>query len=89
MSFFRFPAMAKLSEWDMADQLTKIEEELEEVRNAYFGNECNIATGVELMDLIHASETALRMLFTDEEVESLHSLAISKNAKRGYYEEVR
>lgn len=84
--FYRFPAMAKLDEWDNAQQLTKIDEEVEESRNAYFGNDNEIPYGVELMDVIHAAETALRMNFTDEEVENLHSLVISKNQKKGYYD---
>lgn len=83
--FYRFPAMAKLSEWDNSDQIIKIEEETDEVSRAYHGNEGNIPYGVELMDVIHAAETALRMEFTDEEVEHLHALTIEKNRKRGYY----
>lgn len=86
MEFYRFPAMAKLNEWDNADQIMKIDEELEEARNAYFGNDNEIPYGVELMDIIHAAETALRMNFTDEEVDNLYNLAVSKNAKRGYYD---
>lgn len=85
--FYRFPAMAKLNEWDNVDQITKIEEEVEEARNAYFAMDNEITYGVELMDVIHSAETALRMNFNDEEVAHLHELAIEKNRKRGYYDD--
>lgn len=83
--FYRFPAMAKLDEWDNADQLTKTREEVEEANSAYYAVNNEIPYGVELMDVIHACETALRMNFTDDEVANLHSLAVEKNRKRGYY----
>lgn len=83
--FYRFPAMAKLNEWDNSKQIEKIDEEVEEVREAYYGSDNEIAYGVELMDVIHAAETALRMTFNDNEVAHLHELAIEKNRKRGYY----
>lgn len=41
--------------------------------------------GKELMDIIHAAETALRMGFSDEQVDRLCELVIEKNATRGYY----
>jgi len=43
--------------------------------------------GMELMDVIHAAETALRMSFADEELEDLRQDVIEKNEKRGYYDE--
>lgn len=85
--FYRFPAMEKLSEWDNADQIEKIEEEANEAHRAYYDCDTEIAYGVELMDVIHAAETALRMNFNDSEIESLRNLAIEKNRKRGYYGE--
>lgn len=85
--FYRFPAMAELGEWDNAEQIEKIGEEVEEARSAYFATDNEVAYGVELMDVIHSAETALRMNFTDDEVGNLHSLAISKNRKRGYYDD--
>lgn len=84
-SFYRFPAMEKLDEWDNADQIMKIDEEVAEAKKAYFDNDSAIPYGVELMDVIHAAETALRMNFNDSEIESLHKLTIEKNRKRGYY----
>lgn len=41
--------------------------------------------GKELMDVIHSAETALRMGFSDEQVDRLCELVIEKNATRGYY----
>lgn len=43
------------------------------------------AYGMELMDAIHAAETALRMEFSDAEVVGLQLKVIEKNRKRGYY----
>ena len=42
---------------------------------------------MELMDVIHAAETALRMEFSYEEVEALRDRVEEKNRKRGYYGE--
>lgn len=85
--FYRFPAMEKLSEWDNADQIAKIKEEVEEASKAYYSVDNEIPYGVELMDVIQAAETALRMNFSDSEVENLRILATEKNRKRGYYGE--
>lgn len=85
--FYRFPAIKGLEEFDNSEQIEKIDSEVEEVSRAYFGELNDAAFGIELMDVIHAAETALRMNFTDEEVENMHQLTISKNKKRGYYDE--
>lgn len=86
-NFYRFPPMAKLGEWDDIDQITKIGQELDEAREACFGSSGDADYGVELMDVIHAAETALRMVFNEAEVELLRQLCIEKNRKRGYYGE--
>lgn len=41
--------------------------------------------GIELMDVIHSAETALRMEFTDQEIAQLQDSVIEKNRARGYY----
>ena len=41
--------------------------------------------GIELMDIIHAAETALRMEFSEEEVAQLRDAVEEKNRERGYY----
>lgn len=43
--------------------------------------------GMELMDVIHAAETALRMEFEPREVEKLRDRVEAKNRERGYYGE--
>lgn len=83
--FYRFPAIKGLEDFDNSDQLEKIDSEVEESRDAYFYASNYVAFGIELMDVIHAAETALRMNFTDEEVENMQQLTVSKNKKRGYY----
>lgn len=85
--FYRFPAIKGLEEFDNSEQLEKIGSEVEESRDAYFGAPNGVAFGIELMDVIHAAETALRMNFTDEEVENMYQLTISKNRKKGYYDD--
>lgn len=49
------------------------------------------AYGMELMDVIHAAETALRMEFSEAEVEMLRDAVERKNREMGYYgnQEVR
>lgn len=95
--FYRFPAMAKLGEWTNEGQAVKILEEADEAKSAQafwcYGNGSGdedadrTAYGMELMDVIHAAETALRIEFSDEEVESLKDAVIVKNYNRRYYRE--
>lgn len=59
-------------------ELSEYEEEVCEARDAY---------GMELMDVIHAAETALRMKFDDSEVDQLRAAVEAKNRERGYYGE--
>ncbi len=42
--------------------------------------------GMELMDVIHAAETALRMEFSDDEARDLRTEVERKNRERGYYD---
>lgn len=58
------------SEW------SEYEEEVCEARDAY---------GMELMDVIHAAETVLRMEFSETEVEMLRDAVERKNREMGYY----
>lgn len=98
MGFYRFPAMAKLDEWNLMQQRTKLLEEAYEVTGAAYAlgearltnadhtEDCRQLYGMKLMDVIHAAETALRMEFEDEEVETLRDMVEEKNRKRGYYD---
>lgn len=99
-SVYRFPAMAKIKEWTFEQQLEKLREEIAEVEDAYelIGRVSpytapedilvrRISLGIELLDVIHACETALRMGFSDEKVIALKDSVIAKNRERGYYDE--
>lgn len=100
--FYRFPAMAKLGELSAEAQAVKISEEANEAFNALRDGlwDCDTgeprveieeadrtAYGMELMDVIHAAETALRMEFSDAEVVGLQLKVIEKNNSKGrkYY----
>lgn len=99
--FYRFPAMAKLGEWTNEQQAEKVWDEAAEAFNALrdglrdydagkrreeMSEADRTAYGMELMDVIHAAETALRMEFDDAEVDCLREAVEEKNRKRGYYE---
>lgn len=95
--FYRFPAMAKLGERTNEQQAEKVRSESLEACNALWDYDMGArfgkpdapkrrtAYGIELMDVIHAAETALRMEFGDEEVDALRDAVEEKNRKRGYY----
>ena len=97
--FYRFPALAVLCEFDNEQQVEKLRSESLEACSALwdydmglrFGKpnapERRTAYGMELMDVIHAAETALRMEFGDDEVAELRDAVEAKNRKRGYYDE--
>lgn len=103
--FYRFPAMAKLDEYENMQQCAYICGEASEAIAACADMTerfrvalevegdatCNRAErarydyGMELMDVIHAAETALRMEFSDSEVDQLWGDVELKNRERGYY----
>lgn len=99
---YQFPAMKNLSDWDIQCQLEKIEEEIKEaVKACEYYDYRQLTTGyaspqaekareeylMELMDITHCVETALRMEdVNEEEYSRIRELVIKKNRKRGYYE---
>ncbi len=93
--FYRFPSMANIGDLTTEGQAAKIFEEAYEAKSAQafwcYGNGSGdeeadrTAYGMELMDVIHAAETALRMEFDDSEVDGLRDAVEDKNRKRGYY----
>lgn len=96
MSIYRFPAFKITDDMDIRSQITKIHTELKEAKSAEIRYRCcgkerieKTALGMELLDIIHATETALRMEYTEEEVEELRAKVIEKNANRMYYEAVK
>ena len=68
------------------DQKLKIVEEASEVVFAPAPNGCQMFYAIELMDVIHACETALREL-SDDLVSSAKEIVICKNSERGYYDD--
>lgn len=99
--FYRFPAMARLGEWTNEQQAEKVWDEAAEAFNALrdglwdydagkrreeMSEADRTAYGMELMDVIHAAETALLMEFDDNEVDGLREAVEEKNRRRGYYE---
>lgn len=98
--FYRFPSLAVSDGFSRLDQFGKLIEEVSEVEAArnvidlaydFCDDRDEIemyrtAYGMELMDVIHAAETALRMEFTDAEVDGLSEAVEEKNRRRGYYE---
>ena len=90
MSFYRFPKHVNVNSIDNRQAHEKIGEELLEAVAAYWmpwyvNDELRQQYGMELLDIIHATETALRKEFSDEEVEQMRAKVIEKNARRGYY----
>lgn len=100
---YQFPRMKNIGDWIIQDQLAKIQDETKEAIYACGNYGCvQLTTGyaspnaelarkeylVELMDIIHCVETALRMEDVDnEEYEQVRQLVIEKNRKRGYYDD--
>lgn len=92
MSVYRFPALVVDEDCNLKTQINKVKSELAEAKRAEITYRCagrgkihKTALGVELLDIIHAVETALRMEFDDAEVEELRAKVIEKNGRRGYY----
>lgn len=90
MSIYRFPAVS--TDYDLKDQINKIKTELVEAKSAEIRYRCGGREmeakddlAMELLDIIHASETALRMFCTKDEVSEYHARVFRKNAYRGYY----
>lgn len=88
MSVYRFPAIAN-PPVIFANQLRKIDEEIHEVWDAYTKGCSDSTVGIELLDVIQACETALRMLprLSEDDVEELRAKVIEKNLNRFYYDE--
>ena len=86
-NFYRFPDMSAGKDWDLTNQFEKIEEELEEAKNAYFRNDGNEHAILEMMDVLHAVETWFRIEgLSPEELKAYSIIVHEKNAKRGYYD---
>lgn len=89
-SLYRFPEIAHPSDKNPCrtpfEQTQKvIEEAIEAFEEAKRAN--RDAMLVELLDTIHAVETALRRNYSPEEVEAGRMRVIEKNRAHGFYEE--
>lgn len=82
---YQFP---KISNPDgLMSQLVKIETEVNEAVDASANGEGDLRIAEELMDVIHAAETALRMLgFQPFVINAVKAGVIAKNDARGYYD---
>ena len=88
---YTFPAI--VTETTPKEQADKIGEELTEYRCAaevYSGkfDPLNAEACVELLDVVHACETLLRM-YDQDIVGACAHIVLAKNAARGYYGKVR
>lgn len=82
---WQFPPIAEPPSLLM--QIGRIRSEVREVANAKLDGEGNERIAEELMDVIHAAETALRLLPFDElELDRIKRGVVEKNDRRGYYE---
>ena len=83
---FNFPLCTK-HEKTVSEQLEHLQSEVIETMHAWYTGESVYDVGTELLDVIHAAETTLRMLnFTNYELNDLKDRVIQKNAERGYYD---
>ena len=81
---YLFPAIAEPPAF--YGQLLKLRGEAYEVMKASAEGEGGERIAEELMDTIHAAETALRMLEAEGvDLGEVRRMVISKNAARGYY----
>lgn len=86
--FYRFPAMAKLDQYDECKQAEKVVEEAQELIQAAASGNTYYEADFDAMDTIHSAENFLRLRGNSEEaLEMLRNLTIEKNRRRGYYGE--
>lgn len=83
---YRFPELARIPA--AADQTVKVVEEAVEAQRAVFEWKFHEAA-VEAMDVIHASETLLRLLEgrLGADLDAAYEEVVAKNRARGYYGE--
>jgi len=83
-NMWHFPAVKFVKENSLTRQINHLESEINEVKDAYH-RETNYLI-MELWDVIHSAETALRILkFCGYDVFSVKSDVLKKNQERGYY----
>jgi hypothetical protein len=89
MSFF-WPETKFARENTIADQLTHIFSEVDEIKRALETPDINVMdVDMEILDLYHSVETFVRVLQrfeSPEYVQHIRELVINKNRERGYYQ---
>ena len=81
---YRFPAIAEPEPFGL--QLKHVRDEATEAIEAYYEELTPDEVAMELMDVIHAAETALRQLgMSGSELASVRMGVVVKNERRGYY----
>ena len=88
MSVYRFPRTRFVDENGLAGQLLHIESEVAEFRAEVFSNPDPFVVAIELADIIHSAETAMRILEEKHGIcqKEVLAVVIFKNRERGYYE---
>lgn len=85
---YQFPAIAEPE--DLPKQLQHVKAEAQEAIDAYYEELSPWTLATELMDVMHAAETALRVLGMHEVMLSgVKAGVIVKNERRGYYGEAK
>lgn len=80
------PVSKRIRPKDFDGQIKKLNEELAEVREAYFAGQGKECIAEELVDLQLAAETGLAMLnLSESERENERKKGLCKNDRRGYY----
>jgi NTP pyrophosphatase (non-canonical NTP hydrolase) len=83
---YHFPRIIFVSSNNIGHQLEHIKEEVGEAY-AELGTSDVSALAIEIMDIYHSAETALRILEEDHgvDIKSVMFAVAEKNEKRGYY----
>lgn len=82
---YQFPEITK-TERTLSEQLEHVRREVREAEEALTKGDRE-STKEELMDVIHAAETALRMIPGGMSLHAMKAHVIAKNEERGYYDE--
>lgn len=89
---YTFPPYQHKTPPSVTEQLAYIRGEVGEALEAYNDmcehdgcDDYRTAFALECWDIIHATETLLRMLLTHDQAEITHTECVLKNRKRGYY----
>lgn len=80
---YNFPPIKGIENIPLSKQLQKIAEECQELVEA----KTELEQLEELLDLLHAVETALRIFEQFANVDQMIELVIEKNKERGYYDD--